>query len=90
MIKKYLQYTKEHYNYIEENFEIGDIITCIVDDDSDDDLKIGNSYRIEDLRDVRDGQIKLVEIDHYWYSDRFRLATPEEIENYMLKKSEKI
>ena len=86
MIKKYLQYIKENSDVNIEDFKIGDIVTCIDNEDIWSSLLTFNkSYQVENIKNCVNVQLKLVGLDYYWYSSRFIHSTPEEIKDFEIK-----
>lgn len=85
MIKKYLHYIKEENHT--EDFQIDDVVICI-DGDTEQHIVLNNAYKIENKRSAfSDDQIKLFDVEFHWYVNRFRLATSEEREDYIIKKT---
>ena len=84
-----MKYIKTFENI--KDFKIGDYVVCI-DDSSEynSNLKNNNIFEIEDIqKDYRTRQFKLIGVNTYWSENRFRLATPEEIEDYEIKNTAK-
>lgn len=88
-----MKYIKLYEIYKRVNFEINDIVICI-DTNGAKELTMNNAYKIKDINLNNEGQVLLFEkfpekASTYWFSSRFRLATEEEIEDYMMKNTAK-
>jgi len=68
------------------SFSIGDYVKCVNDNTNVSAIKLNNIYEVEDVKPGN--TLTDVKVIGFWWSClRFVLATPEEIEEYKLKKS---
>lgn len=72
-------------------YKTGDYIKCVDDYDTSNYLVAGEIYIADGIDDRASHGVNQVKIDEdWWRTSRFVLATPEEIENWKIKKSVEI
>ena len=72
-------------NINEDKPKIGDKIICVNNFCASGFLVKNHVYKIEDIKILSVSQYKLVGVECYWYTDRFKSGTSEEIEKFEME-----